>query len=179
MFFILALLASSVFASISPRPIPRTASQIFVQSGLFEGGTPIAAHLEGFRFSRNPKTGIERWVLDFSDAKTRSRQFMAPEFQVRLLAAEKVRVADGKEVFLSPSRIVISLSSIKANHLDESRLQKLIRKSKLVRAIRLYPPIEDGDRAIEILLKKDALFEPHQPLQKEGRLVLDLKPRQD
>lgn len=179
MFFIFALLASTAFAAIAPRPVPRTASKIFVESGVFEGGTPIAAHIQGLRFSRNAKTGVERWVLDFSDAKTKNYQLMAPEFQVKLLPSEKVKVADGKEVLLTPPRIIVYLDSIKTSQLDEYRLQKLIKRSKLVRTIRVYPPIEDGDRAIEFVLKKEALLEPHQPLQKEGRLVLDLKPRQD
>jgi len=177
MFFILTLLASFASAAISPRPIPRTSTRLFVDRGLFEGGSPVSANIEGIRFSRNPKDKSERWVIDFSDARTRQYQQLAPEFQVRFSPMETLRTPEGKSIWLSPPRLIISLNSIKGNYLNSPQLTKLLKKSKLVQNVRVYPPIEDGDRAIEFILKRNVLFEPHQPLQKEGRLVLDLKPK--
>jgi hypothetical protein len=177
MIFILTLLASLAEAAFSPRPIPRTSTRLFVDQGVFEGGSPLAANIEGIRFSRNPKDNSERWVIDFSDARTRSLQQLAPEFQIRFSPMETFITPEGKSIILSHPRLIISLSSIKGNYLHSPQLTKLLRKSKLVRQVRIYPPIEDGDRAIEFVLKKKILFEPHQPLQKEGRLVLDLKPK--
>lgn len=177
MFFILTLLASFASAAISPRPIPRTSSRLFVDRGLFEGGSPVAANIEGIRFSRNPKDKSERWVIDFSDARTRSFQQLAPEFQVRFSPMETILSPEGKPMMLSAPRLIVSLSSIKGNYLHSPQLTKLLKKSKLVQSVRIYPPIEDGDRAIEFVLKTNILFEPHQPVQKEGRLVLDLKPK--
>lgn len=177
MFTILTLLASTLLAAIPPRPVPRTSSHLYVDSGTFEGGSPLAANIEAIRFSRNPKEKTERWVIDFSDARTRTLQQIAPDFQVRVVPADKVNLGSGKDFEISPPRVIISLNSIKENFVDQGTLNKLLKKSGLVKNIRFYPPIEDGDRAIEILFKKYVLIEPHQPLQKEGRLVLDLKPR--
>jgi len=177
MFFILALLVStSVFASIPPRPIPRTSSKIFVKTGVFEGGTSHPANIESLRFSRNPKDQSERWVLDFSDGQTRNLQEMAPRFQVRYSNADRVDLPEGDTLLLAPPRIIISLSSIKGNYLNRGQIRNFLEKSKLVKEITVYPPIEGGDTAVEFVLKKPVLFEPHQPVQKEGRLVLDLKP---
>ena len=167
MIFILISCLAWIHAALPPRPVPRTSSHLFVESGTFEGGSPLSANLEGIRFSRNPKDSSERWVIDFSDARTRTYQQIAPEFQVRLVPETK----------WTPARILIYLSSIKANYLEPRTLKTLLRKSHLIQNIRIYPPIEDGDRAIELILKETVLWEPNQPLQKEGRLVLDLKPK--
>lgn len=177
MIFILMFLTASSFGALAPRPVPRTVSQIYIGSGVFEGGSPLAAHIEGLRFSRNPQTGTERWVFDFSDARTNSPQLLAPEFQLRLTPPDKVQLADGKEVQISPQRLLISLNAIKNNEIRAKTIQTHLSKSKLVKNIRIYPPIENGDRVIEFTFKHPILLEPHQPLQKEGRLVLDLKPR--
>ena len=177
MFVILTLLVSTLMAAVPARPVPRTSSKLFVDSGTFEGGSPLAANIEAIRFSRNPKDQTERWVIDFSDARSRTLQQIAPDFQVRIAPSDKVVLGEGKEFELNPPRILISLSSIKANYVDPTVLNRMLKKSHLVKNIRFYPPIEDGDRAIEITFKKSILLEPHQPLQKEGRLVLDLKPR--
>lgn len=176
-FVILTLLVSHLLAAIPARPMPRTSSKLYVDSGTFEGGSPLAANIEAIRFSRNPKEHTERWVLDFSDARTRTFQQLAPDFQVRIIPSDKVTLGEGQEFELNPPRVIISLSSIKANYVSTAEIRKLLKKSHLVKNIRFYPPIEDGDRAIEVLFKKHVLLEPHQPLQKEGRLVLDLKPR--
>jgi len=176
-FSILTLLVSTLVAAVPARPVPRTSSKLYVDSGTFEGGSPLAANIEAIRFSRNPKENTERWVFDFSDARTRTLQQIAPDFQIRVIPADKVNLGGGKEFEVSPLRVIISLNSIKENRIDPKVLTRLLKKSHLVKNIRFYPPIEEGDRAVEILFKKSVLIEPHQPLQKEGRLVLDLKPR--
>lgn len=177
MFVILTLLVSTLLAAIPVRPVPRTSSKLYVDTGTFEGGSPLAANIEAVRFSRNSKDQTERWVIDFSDARTRTLQQIAPDFQIRIAPPDRVTLSEGKEVELNPTRVIISLSSIKGNYVDPTVLNKMLKKSHLMKNIRFYPPIEDGDRAIEITFKKPVLLEPHQPLQKEGRLVLDLKPR--
>ncbi|NBX92802.1 MAG: hypothetical protein EB078_10315 [Proteobacteria bacterium] len=177
MFFIVILfLSQQLFASLPPRPIPRTSSKIFVKTGVFEGGTAGAANLEGIRFSRNKTEETERWVLDFSSAHTRSLQETAPKFQVRYSQADRIEVPEGRDVLLNPPRLIISLQSIKGNYLTRAQFKPFLERSQLVRDIKIYPPIEDGDMAVEFILKHSIQFEPHQPIQKEGRLVLDLKP---
>ncbi len=45
-----------------------------------------------------------------------------------------------------------------------------------MKEIVLYPPVERGDMAMELVLRDDVRFDPFQPLEREGRLVLDLRP---
>ena len=76
---------------------------------------------------------------------------------------------------MKPAKFLFLFRSIEKNRLNPKKLQKLAKKSRFVKKIILYPPIEEGDMAMEFILKEDVLFEPHQPLEKEGRLVLDVK----
>lgn len=176
-YFLLFLIAQTSFAAIAPRPIPRTPSKLFMKEGLFEGGTRVSANLEGLRFSKHRKEKTERWVFDFSSAETRVIGKQAPLFQIRYVGGDTVNLPQGKDVLLSPPRLIVTFRAIGQNYLTTDRLKALVRKSDLVKNIILYPPIEDGDMAIEFILKAPVPFEPHQPLQNEGRLVLDLKSR--
>ena len=166
--FLLAILALPVFANISPMPIPRHPSKVFVKEGLFKGGAQESANIENLRFSKHPETKSERWVFDFSDRQTRTVGKLAPQFQISY--------NDGDSL-VTPPKFIINFRAISQNYLDKNRLALLSKKSNLVKEIILYPPIENGDQALEIVLKAPVKFEPHQPLQKEGRLVLDLKSR--
>ena len=155
-------------------PIPRTPLQNFVGDGVFNGGgTAQMVNLHRIRWS--PHKGYERWVFDFSDEPNHAIGKIAPEFQVRYVKAEKVPVPGGEDILIDPPKFVFLFRGIHQNHLKKARLQRMVRKSRYVKEIVLYPPIEGGDTAVEFLLKDSVVFEPHQPLEREGRLVLDLK----
>ncbi len=51
----------------------------------------------------------------------------------------------------------------------------MIKKSLFVKEINLYPPIEDGDLAIEFIIKPQTLLWTHQSSTPPGRLILDLR----
>lgn len=146
--------------------IPRVSTRHFVREGLYEGGDAVKANLEGVRVGGHPG-GIERWVVDFSDAASRTVGKAAPRFQLRFDPAEPgVR---------SKPRFVLSFRSIQGVYVNADTLRTLARKSRYVDEVVLYPPVEDGDRVLELRLKQPVRFETHQPLEKTGRLVLDLK----
>lgn len=161
-------------AVVPPMSIPRDASKRFLSDGVFEGGRAIRANLEGLRFSKHPKEGFERWVFDFSDATTRTVGSAAPQFQVRYVKAGKLAKPEGGYVTVEPARIVINLKGVSKNQLTRSLLDKLAKKSELVKEVISYPPIEEGDMAVEMILKDSYPFFTHQPLRNEGRLVIDL-----
>jgi len=166
-----AIVNGAVSSSMS---IPRNASHRFLTDGIFDGGKTVRANLEGLRFSKHSDQGFERWVFDFSDATTKTLGSIAPQFQLRYKKAIKLESDDGTLNTVEPARIIISLKGISRNNVSRSNLVRLAKKSSLVKEIVIYPPIEDGDLAIEMLLNDSFGFYPHQPLVNEGRLVIDL-----
>ena len=173
---LLATLAFSfpAFAALQPNAIPRESTKRFRSSGLYEGGSESRANIESLRVALHP--GFERWVIDFSDEVKRLGA-VAPRFQLRYVKAEKIPLPDGTEFVRKPARFVFVFRSILKNSLTTARLRGLAKKSRYVKEIILYPPIEKGDTAMEFILNDNVLFEPHQPVEREGRLVLDLKSR--
>jgi len=169
--FICAWAIGSVVPAIS---IPRDASRRYLTDGIFDGGREVRANLEGLRFSKHRREGFERWVFDFSDATTQTKGSVAPKFQIRYVKASKIEKPEGGYQIVDPAKIVITLKGVGKNLLNRTNLEKLARKSDLVKEVINYPPIEDGDMAIEMILKDSYPFFTHQPLQNEGRLVIDL-----
>ncbi|MCB0419185.1 MAG: hypothetical protein KDD39_16175 [Bdellovibrionales bacterium] len=157
-------------------PIPREVHHNYVDEGIFEGGSLTAANLVNIRLGQHNAEGFERWVVDFEDPKTHVLGQSAPRFSLRY-AREQVGMAPtGEENLLLPARLLLSLRRIESTSVTQERLDKLVERSKLVKAVILHPSIESGDRVVEFVLRRPARFEAHQPKSREGRLVLDLKP---
>jgi len=165
--FLAALLAVPCLGSHEATWIPRAASGAFRSEGYFEGGADSRATLARLRVA--PHKGFERWVLDFSDTST------APRFRLEYQPADKWLDDEGKAHFRRPARFLLRLRKVDRSRVRPADLRRLAAKSPLVKEVILYPAIEDGDRALEIVLESDVLFEPHQPQPNEARLVLDLK----
>jgi len=83
---------------------------------------------------------------------------------------------DGVPVLSKPAKFIFVFRSIQNNYLTHDKLAQLVKKSNWVQEIVVYPPIEKGDTAVEFVLKENVAFSPYQPVEREGRLVLDLKP---
>jgi hypothetical protein len=171
----LFLLGGAAVASMEPHGIPRSASGSFRDSGLFEGGKSTKANLEALRLADHRSQGFERWVIDFSGEKGRKLGEVAPKFQLEYVKARKFLRDDGSEATSRPARFVFTFRGIGRNFLTKSAVAKLSKKSLYVENIVIYPPIEGGDMAMEFILKDDVRFDPHQPIEREGRLVLDMK----
>ncbi len=169
---ILLLACQTVFSSPSPHSIQRVPSKQFATDALFEGGKDISANLEGMRLAGHGD--FERWVIDFSDGKAQVGN-AAPRFQIRYEKADTLPLPEGGDLVKKPARFIFIFRQIQKSLVNEDLVSKLVRKSKFVKEILLYPPIEKGDMAMEFLLKDNVRFTPHQPLEREGRLVLDLK----
>ncbi len=160
-------------ALAKPAPIPRTANQDFRTEGLFEGGSAVSANIEGLRLSE--QDGLERLVVDFSDNAKRELGKVAPKFRVRYIPGNKIIGSTGELIVSQPAKFILTFQAIRKNYLNKTVLQELVKRSKYVKDIVIYPAIENGDTAIELILHDNVAFEPHQPIQKEGRLVLDMK----
>jgi hypothetical protein len=178
------LLAIGIFgsfaswAAIERQSIPRAPLKQFKTDGLFEGGSDSArANLEDLRIASHD--GYERWVIDFSDEKKRTIDKVAPRFQIRYVPGDEVRGADGRPILQKPAKFIFTFRAIQHNFITREKLSHLVKKSQWVEEIVMYPPIEKGDTAIEFVLKQNVAFSPHQPVEREGRLVLDLKAAPD
>jgi len=175
-FIVFFTTALTAFAANPPIAIPRSSLKAYRSEGLFEGGKGQRANLESLRFAKHP--GFERWVVDFSDSKGHVAA-SAPQFQLQFIKSEKTLGLDGESTTRKPAKFIFLFRSIEKNFLDTRKLKALTGKSKHVKEIIVYPPIEQGDMAMEFVLKDDVLFEAHQPVEREGRLVLDLKSSPD
>jgi len=167
---------TSINAHAGTPAIARSSSGNFVTEGAFEGGKEgTRANLESIRVADHPKEGFERWVIDFSDATTRTKGKTAPRFQVRYQKADRIKLAHGGSYVRKPAKFLVFFRSINKNNLTQQKVRSLVPQSLYVKDIVLYPPIEKGDMALEFVLRDDVKFEAHQPIEREGRLVLDLK----
>lgn len=173
LFLGLLFLTPLAWAAMRPLPIPRTATNEFRIEGLFEGGTNSPANIESLTLSE--QSTFERWTLDFSDHLKREIGKVAPRFQLRYIPGDKIIGSDGVPILIKPAKFILTFRSIRKNRLNRAALQEMVRKSKYVKDIIVYPPIEEGDTALEFILNDNVAFDSHQPAQKAGRLVLDLK----
>lgn len=173
LFALVLAITSSSFGAVERLVMPRAPLKKFRTEGLFEGGDQVKANLEDLRIAEHD--GYERWVLDFSDATKRTLDKVAPKYQLRYVPGETVSGADGAAILRQNAKFILSFRSIQKNFISRDKLAALVKKSRWVQEIVVYPPIEKGDTAIEFVLKENVAFSPHQPTEREGRLVLDLK----
>jgi hypothetical protein len=173
----LALLGTEPLAAMTPQAISRRPAGHFVTEGLFRGGEAVRANIEAIRIADHKS--YERWVIDFSDAPDRVLGKVAPEFMVRYIPGKEI-VQSPSPSFL-PGRFQVFFRKIDRSFPTKGELQALAKKSRLVTRAYFYPAIEDGDIALELVLKEGlmAKFEAHQPQTQAGRLVLDIVPTAD
>jgi hypothetical protein len=153
------LIKGTAFAAIPPIPVPRNSSHKFFEEGVFEGGK-VSKAIWASLFFQNERDDIERWVFDFKQG-TRANRPM-PKFQIRYVKG-------------TPSKLVLTFQTLEQNRVKRQLLERLASKSQLVREIVVYPPIDEGDTAVELVLRDGVLFSPRQPLDRPGRLLVDLK----
>src|SRR5688572_19444870 len=129
--WIVSLLALQVtaLAGHPPSSIPRTPAKQYMSDGLFEGGSDTGANLERLRRADHP--GFERWVVDFSDL-AENMGGTAPRFQLRYEKAEKIELPEGGDLIRKPARFLFLFRQIQKNRLDESKLNRLVKKSRFV-----------------------------------------------
>lgn len=141
--------------------------------GFFEGGQDVPATLAALRVARHAAS--ERWVFDFGDPGSKTVGKSAPRFRLEYFAEDSFLDDNGKTVVRKPARFLFLFRSLKKNRLTPPELATLVGKSELVRQVVPYPPIEGGDTALELILRRNVRFEAFQPAEREGRLVVDLK----
>lgn len=160
--WLLLILAPCLWAIPTRTSIPRSPLSYTESENQWKGGSSAPADIENLRSSWHPEGGYERWVFDFSDVASNEIGKLAPRFQVRYIKGQH-------------PKFLIEFSSIRRNKVVLSDIKKLLSKSKFVKEITFYPPIEEGEVAVEFVLNQSLSFSLHQPREKEGRLVLDLK----
>ncbi len=153
--------------------IPRIATNVYREEGIYRGGTEEAAGIRSLKREETPSQGGERWTFEFSSPHKYKKA--APYFQVKLIKAESFQRSDGTVVITEPPKIVLMLRGITGLGLPQRDIDRALKKSRFVREIIPYPPIEDGDTAIELVLSRETLISPHHPRYAENRLVLELK----
>lgn len=169
----LFLLALSCLGAAEPQWIPRIASGKFVDRGFFEGGQDAPATLAALRVARHDAS--ERWVFDFGEPGSKQVGKAAPKFRLEYFPQDAFVDDTGKLVVRKPARFLFLFRALKKNKLVPKDLTELAAKSRFVSDVVSYPPIEGGDTALELLLRRDVVFEAFQPGEREGRLVVDLK----
>ena len=163
---------------LTPVGVPRLPTQMYFGQGLFTGGQLVSANIEGIRLAQHKNKGYERWVIDFSSTGDREVGAVAPRFQLAYLPgtpALKPESLPPKEGKIHPPKFRFLFQNIQNNFLTQPKITRLIKRSDFVSEIVVYPPIENGDLAMEFVLNQEVQFEPHQPIEREGRLVLDIK----
>ncbi len=152
--------------------IPRIATNEYREEGIYRGGTEESSGIRSLKRESTPSQGGERWTLEFSSP---NKKKAAPFFQVKLIKAESFQRSDGTVVITEPPKIVLLLRGITGGGLPQRDITRALKKSRFVKAIIPYPPIEDGDTAIELVLSRETLISPHHPRFAENQLVLELK----
>lgn len=173
----LSWLAVSTLSSAAVHPVPRVPTGEFLEQGEFSGGEAAAAILANIRLGKHKDAGFERWVVDFADPETKALGKTAPRFLIQYLDERKRTSEDGNVTLLAPARLLVHLRGIRDNQVSPQRIESLVKSSLLVENVVMYPQIEGGDMVLEMRLRGPAAFALHQPKEKEGRLVLDLRPR--
>jgi hypothetical protein len=169
----LLFIAPVAWGIAKPLVLPRTGNGPYLTEGFFEGGEAHPSNIDGLKLRYLGET--ERWSIDFSPITRLSSKRSVPRFQLKYTPAEKGIRDTGEWATLRPAKLTLNLRNIRKNALDENRLQRLVKQSKHVERIHVYPPIEEGDTAIEIVFKDSVSFLPHLPGNRSSSLVIDVK----
>lgn len=156
----------------TPTLVPRTPTPLYRSDVFYEGGTDVPGSLRDLRMATHEK--FERWVLDFADDRGAKKGIRAPRFLVRLIPAEKIETDTGDTILSRPAKLILSFQRVGKNQLKPEKLASLIKRSQHIQKITVYPPIENGDTAMEFTFQSDAPVSVHQPMENEGRLVIDI-----
>lgn len=175
---LIGLLTSPSFANTFANPqttaVPRTAEKLQIEPVIYEGGKGVRSNIEALRYFFHQKDGFERWVFDFSAPGRAHKQEVAPLFQVEYRRANRTISATGEDVQKETPKFVFRFRAIESVFVTPAELARLAKTSPFVEEIVLFPAIEEGDLAVEFVLKHNVSYRLHQPTEKPGRLVLDL-----
>jgi hypothetical protein len=137
----------------APRP------HSFLSSGIFSAPGTRGLNLESIRM--DPKRASEKITFLFSTSSSRKPTARIPPFHCRFMPATSPEL--GTDTGLKPARFILLLQGLSTRFLSPGRLTKVAEKSRLIEKLVLYPPLEDGDSAVEITFKKSVLFRQIDP----------------
>lgn len=165
--FLASLLTLIAGAAPIPHSLAPHKTAPFLTQGFIKGGTETEAILKDLRYGKHPNKGYERWVFDFEFEGEKKQRMGSPNYCV------KYQKPQGKNL---PAKLVVLFQGIKKSRLNADTFLDMVSRSPLVASILLYPPIENGDTAIEFLLHRGVSYKTEELKGASGRLVVDLAP---
>lgn len=151
----------NAFAAHSP-PIPNR-SPFFTQ-GYFHGGDTRNLNLERVNLLKTRDLS-ERLDIFFSAGSRKYPAQRVPPYQIRFEPRNELRESD---------RLVVVFQAISSRNISRLTLGRIVKESRLIESIRVHPPLEDGDTALELTLKGSAEFRAD--IDKRGSLGITLRP---
>lgn len=138
-------------------------SDRYVVDGLVRGGEAAKAFsFRDLRWAYGQQKKIERLIFEFGDVKGESIKHRPGYFQANI---------DGKN-----QRILIEFSQVVGSALNQTELQKRIKKSPYIKSVKMIFDPEDSSLTISLSLKQKIKAEVFELPTKSmgGRLALDL-----
>ncbi|MBI1859590.1 MAG: hypothetical protein HYR96_01565 [Deltaproteobacteria bacterium] len=157
----LLLFLNLATAALSP---PKRDLPVFRSSGSFTGGDTRNLNLE--RIELLKKGDTERIDLTFTAGSRKLPSPRIPPFQLRYDPQESEN-----------GRLLLLLQGISGRNVHRLALNSITTTSDLIKHVRIFPPLEDGDTVVELSLKRKVEFRPEQERKGSLRLALRAAPR--
>ncbi len=174
---LLTPVAPVAFASYSPRP--SRAPKPFHTRGLFQGGDTRNLNLERMDlFKNHEKYRVkhidkdrheERLDISFSAGSRKFPSSRIPPYQLRF---------EPRRPDFEQDRLVLVLQGISGRNVPRLALGRIATSSNVIANIRIHPPLEDGDIAIEFTFKKPIEFRADSDCKRGARGFIRLALRE-
>lgn len=160
---LLTLVFIALGADAAIPPAQNSPQKILSGSGYRSGGVAGSGFtLLNLNAEFNPKTAIERMILDVGTLDGQANKGLPGYFQVELKPGAR--------------RVVIDFSQMPNSQMTSSHIQYRLRKSKFVKQVKMLADPTDGSLSLILDLKKPARLKVYQvPGEKlTSKVVLDL-----
>ena len=164
-----ALLVFSVGWANAATPFKKSLAEkqnSFLNHGVFTGGEAgQGSSLLAVRHQFSMKTGFERVMVELGDQNAKPAGRKMGFFQASLDSVQQ--------------RLVLNISQLRLSKVSEQQVQRLFKRSPLVRSVEFTLDPEDKMATMVLNLKKPAKLEVFQQLAdgKPARIVMDLNPK--
>lgn len=149
------------FAAHSPPALDRVP---FFSQGHFHGGDTRNLNLERINFVKTRNLS-ERLDIFFSAGSRKYPSRRVPPYQIRFEPRNELREFD---------RLVVVFQAVSSRNISRLSLARAVKDSRLIQFIRVHPPLEDGDTAMELALKGSSEFRADVDIR--GSLGITLRP---
>jgi hypothetical protein len=158
-------------AALPPIPVPTDHNSIFSNDGVFEGGRFVRAALKSMTVGTDRHDKVERWSFDFQKV---SRGGTLPRYQIRSVTGVASNDEDDSPSQEAP-RLILTFQQLTQNNVGLGDVRRCLAKSRWVSDVLVYPSVDNGDTAIEMILKRGVKFSLRQLTGPSAQLIIDLK----